>query len=122
VISEKLASPFTPSRMQAMRILLLVLGLLVSTLVGCASLPVQEDDTLAAYRRELARLVETGELTKDDAEKFYGLASLEMERRAKLRAEQRQGRLAIESGDAVNHPSFISARTSGVASSSPGTD
>lgn len=122
MISEKLASPFTPSRMQAMRILLLVLGLLVSTLVGCASLPVQEDDTLAAYRRELARLVETGELTKDDAEKFYGLASLEMERRAKLRAEQRQGRLAIESGDAVNHPSFISARTSGVASSSPGTD
>ncbi|OLB02236.1 MAG: hypothetical protein AUH21_06060 [Nitrospirae bacterium 13_2_20CM_62_7] len=108
--------------MQAMRILLLVLGLLVSTLVGCASRPVREDDTLAAYRRELARLVETGELTKDDAEKFYGLASLEMERRAKLRAEQRQGRLAIESGDAVNHPSFISARTSGVASSSPGTD
>ena len=71
--------------MQAMRILLLVLGLLVSTLVGCASLPVQEDDTLAAYRRELARLVETGELTKDDAEKFYGIASLEMERRAKQR-------------------------------------
>ena len=64
---------------------LLTLGLLASTLVGCASLPVQEDDTLAAYRLELARLVEVGVLTNDDAEKFYGIASLEMERRAKQR-------------------------------------
>jgi hypothetical protein len=64
---------------------LLSLGLLASTLVGCASLPVQEDDTLAGYRQELAKLVETGELTKDDAEKFYGIATLEVERRAKQR-------------------------------------
>jgi len=92
--------------MQAMRILLLVLGLLVSTLVGCASLPVQEDDTLAAYRRELARLVETGELTKDDAEKFYGIASLEMERRAK----QRQGPPAVESRG-CSKPSIIYKRS-----------
>jgi len=64
---------------------LLTLGLLVSTLVGCASIPVRENDTLAGYRQELARLVETGVLTNDDAEKFYGIASLEMERRAKQR-------------------------------------
>jgi len=64
---------------------LLTLGLLVSTLVGCARIPVREDDTLSGYRQELARLVETGVLTNDDAEKFYGIASLEMERRAKQR-------------------------------------
>ena len=64
---------------------LLTLGLLAFTFVGCASLPVQENDTLAGYRQELAKLVETGMLTKDDAEKFYGIASLEMERRAKQR-------------------------------------
>jgi len=85
---------------------LLTLGLLASTLVGCASLPVQEDDTLAAYRLELARLVEVGVLTNDDAEKFYGIASLEVERRAAQRAEQRQGHPAVESRGAVNHPSF----------------
>jgi len=68
--------------MRTARTLLLTLGLLASTLVGCASLPVQEDDTLAGYRLELARLVEVGVLTNDDAEKFYGIASLEMERRA----------------------------------------
>ena len=62
---------------------LLTLGLLASTLVGCAGPLVQEDDTLAAYHRELARLVEAGVLTKDDAEKFYLIAGLEMERRAK---------------------------------------
>lgn len=108
--------------MQMTRTLLLVLGLLASTLVGCASLPVQEDDTLAAYRQELARLVEAGELTKDDAEKFYGIATLEIERRARLRAGQREGRVAVESGSAVNRPSYRSARTSGATSSSPGTD
>ena len=108
--------------MQRTRKLVLTLGLLASMLVGCASLPVQEDDTLAAYRRELARLVETGELTKDDAEKFYGIASLEMERRAKIRSEQRKGRVAVDAGSAVNRPSYISSRTSGAASSSPGTD
>ena len=85
---------------------LLTLGLLASTFVGCASLPVREDDTLAGYRLELARLVETGVLTKDDAEKFYGIASLEMERRAAQRAEQRQGPPAVESRDAGNRPSF----------------
>ena len=62
---------------------LLTMGLLASTLVGCAGLPVPEDNTLAAYHRELARLVKTGVLTKDDAEKFYRIAGLEMERRAK---------------------------------------
>jgi hypothetical protein len=46
---------------------------------------VREDDTLAGYRQELMELVETGVLTNDDAEKFYGIASLEMERRAKQR-------------------------------------
>ena len=66
----------------------------------------REDDTLAAYRLELARLVETGVLTKDDAEKFYGIASLEMERRASQRAEQLQGHPAGGSGGAVNRPSF----------------
>jgi len=50
--------------------------------------------------------VETGVLTKDDAEKFYGIASLEMERRAAQRAEQRQGPPAVESRDAGNRPSF----------------
>ncbi len=64
---------------------LLTLGLLASTLIGCASIHVQENDALAGYRQELAKLVETGVLTKDDAEKFYGIASLEMERRAKQR-------------------------------------
>jgi hypothetical protein len=64
---------------------LLTLGLLASALVGCASLPVREGDTLAGYRQELMELVETGVLTNDDAEKFYGIASLEMERRAKQR-------------------------------------
>src|SRR3989442_15183950 len=85
---------------------LLPLGLLASPLVGCASLSVQEDDTLAAYRLELARLVETGVLTKEDEEKFYGIASLEMERRAAQRAEQRQGPPAVESPGAVDRPSF----------------
>ena len=67
------------------RTLLLTLGLLVSTLVGCASIPVQENDALAGYRRELAKLVEAGVLTKKDEEKFYQIAALEMERRAKQR-------------------------------------
>ena len=62
---------------------LLTLGLLASTLVGCASLPVREDDTLAGYRQELAKLVEAGVLTKADEKKFYQIAALEMERRAK---------------------------------------
>ena len=90
----------------AFSVTLLTLGVLASTLVGCAGLPVREDDTLATYRLELARLVETGVLTNDDAEKFYGIASLEMERRAKLRAEQRQGPPAVESRGAVNRPSL----------------
>ena len=68
-----------------MRAVLLALGLLASTLVGCAGSLVREDDTLAGYRQELAELVETGVLTKKDAEKFYRIASLEMERRAKQR-------------------------------------
>jgi len=67
------------------RKLLLTLGLLASTLVGCASIPVQENDALAGYRRELAKLVEAGVLTKKDEEKFYQIAALEMERRAKQR-------------------------------------
>ena len=62
---------------------LLTLGLLASTLVGCASLPVREDDTLAGYRQELAKLVDAGVLTKADEKKFYQIAALEMERRAK---------------------------------------
>src|SRR5437660_1067400 len=64
---------------------LLTLGLLASTLVGCASLPVQENDALAGYRQELAKLVEAGVLTKEDEKKFYQIATLEMERRAKQR-------------------------------------
>src|SRR3989442_12441235 len=88
------------------RTLLLTLGLLASTFVGCASLPVREDDTLAAYRLELARLVETGVLTNDDAEKFYGIASLEMERRAAQRAEKRQGTPAVETRGAEDRPPF----------------
>jgi hypothetical protein len=64
---------------------LLALGLLASTLVGCAGSLVREDDKLAGYRQELAELVEAGVLTNDDAKKFYGIASLEMERRAKQR-------------------------------------
>jgi hypothetical protein len=71
--------------MQMTRTLLLTLGLLASTLVGCASFLAREDDTLAGYRQELAELIEVGVLTKKDAEKFYGIASLEMERRAKQR-------------------------------------
>jgi len=90
----------------AFSVTLLTLGLLAFTLVGCAGSLVREDDTLSGYRQELARLVETGVLTKDDAEKFYGIASLEMERRAAQRAEQRQGPPAVESRGAVNHPSF----------------
>ena len=90
----------------AFSVTLLTLGLLAFTLVGCAGSLVREDDTLSGYRLELARLVETGVLTKDDAEKFYGIASLEMERRAKLRAEQRQGPPAVESRGAVNRPSL----------------
>jgi hypothetical protein len=89
-----------------MQTLLLTLGLLAFTFVGCSSLPMQEDDTLASYRLELAQLVEAGVLTNDDAEKFYGIASLEVERRAKQRAEQGQGRPAVGSRGAVNHPSF----------------
>ncbi len=71
--------------MQTTRTLLLTLGLLASMLVGCAGSLVREDDTLAGYRRELAELVETGVLTKEDEEKFYRIASLEMERRANQR-------------------------------------
>src|SRR2546422_8355075 len=85
---------------------LLTLGLLASTLVGCASLPVPEDDTLAGYRQELAKLVEAGVLTKADEEKFYQIGALEMKRRAAQRAEQRQGPPAVESRGAVNRPSF----------------
>ena len=92
--------------MHTTRTVLLTLGLLVSTLVGCASIPVQENDALAGYRRELAKLVEAGVLTKKDEEKFYQIASLEMERRANQRAEQRQGPPAIGSRGAVNRPSF----------------
>ena len=64
---------------------LLALGLLASTLVGCAGSLVREDDTLAGYRQELAKLVEAGVLTKEDEEKFYRIASLEVERRANQR-------------------------------------
>jgi hypothetical protein len=78
--------------MQTTRTVLLILGLLAFTLFGCASLPTQEDDTLAAYRQELAKLVEAGMLTKNDAEKFYGIASLEMERRAAFRSGQLNSR------------------------------
>ena len=85
---------------------LLTLGLLAFTFVGYAGTLVREDDTLSGYRQELARLVETGVLTNDDAEKFYGIASLEMERRASQRAGQRQGPPAVESRGAVNRPSF----------------
>ena len=88
------------------RTLLLTLGLLASTLVGCASLPMREDNALAGYRRELAKLVETGVLTKEDEKKFYQIAALEMERRAAQRAEQRQGPPAVESRGAVKRPSF----------------
>ena len=70
-------------RVRMTRTLLLTLGLLVFALVGCAGPLVREDDTLAGYRQELVKLVETGVLTKDDAEKFYRIAGLEMERRAK---------------------------------------
>jgi hypothetical protein len=92
--------------MRTVRTLLLTLGLLASTLVGCAGSLVREDDTLAGYRLELAKLAEAGVLTKDDAEKFYENAGLEMERRAAQRAEQRQGPPAVESRGAVNRPSF----------------
>jgi hypothetical protein len=94
------------SRMWAMPTVLLTVALLASTLASCAGLLVREDDTLAGYRLELAKLVETGVLMKDDAEKFYGIASLEMERRAAQRAGQRQGPSAVESRGAVNRPSF----------------
>jgi hypothetical protein len=82
------------------RTLLLTLGLLASTLVGCAGSLEREDDTLSGYRQELARLVETGVLTKVDEEKFYGIASLEMERRA----AQRAGRLRSEPSDPTALP------------------
>jgi hypothetical protein len=71
--------------MQTTRTWLLTLGLLASTLVGCAGSLVREDDTLAGYRRELAGLVETGVLTEDDMKKFYRIAGLEVERRVKQR-------------------------------------
>lgn len=71
--------------MRTTRAWLLTLGLLASTLIGCAGPLVQEDDTLTGYRQELAELIETGVLTKEDGEKFYRIASLEMERRAKQR-------------------------------------
>jgi hypothetical protein len=74
--------------MQTTRTWLLTLGLLASTLVGCAGSLVREDDALTGYRQELAELVETGVLTKADGEKFYRIAGLEMERRAALRAGQ----------------------------------
>jgi hypothetical protein len=86
--------------------MLLTLDLVASTLVACESFPVREDDTLAGYRQELARLVEAGALTKHDAEKFYGIASLEIERRAAQRSQQRQGNPAAEFEGAVNRPSF----------------
>ena len=69
--------------MQTTRTVLLTLGLLASTLFGCAGSLVREDDTLAGYRQELAKLVEAGVLTKADEKKFYQIAALEMERRAK---------------------------------------
>jgi len=72
-------------RVRMRRTVLLTLGLLASTLVGCVSLLDGKNDTLAGYRQELAELVETGVLTNDDAKKFYGIASLEMERRAAQR-------------------------------------
>ena len=71
--------------MQTTRTWLLTLGLLASALVGCAGLTAHEDDTLSGYRRELAELVEAGVLTKEDEEKFYRIASLEVERRANQR-------------------------------------
>ena len=70
-------------RVRIRRTVLLTLGLLASMLAACASFPVRENDTLAGYRQELAKLVESGVLTKDDVEKFYGIARLEVERRAK---------------------------------------
>ena len=88
--------------MHTTRTLLLTLGLLASVLVGCAGPLVRDDNALADYRQELAKLVEAGVLTKKDEEKFYQIAALEMERRA----NQRQGPPAVESRGAVNRPSF----------------
>src|SRR2546428_13002416 len=85
---------------------LLTLGLLAFTFVGYAGTLVREDDTLSGYRQELARLVETGVLTNDDAEKFYGIASLEMERRGTQPAGQPQGPPGGESPGGGNRPSF----------------
>jgi hypothetical protein len=111
-----------------MRPLILVLGLIASTLVGCANLLIEESDPpadkagkvgarvllgvttlgisevvmadrreawereqqLESYRMELARMVDAGELTRPEAEKFQDIARLETERRAALRAEQRR--------------------------------
>ena len=73
--------------MRTTRTWLLSLGLLASTLVGCAGSLVREDDTLTGYRQELAELVEAGVLAKEDGEKFYRIAGLEMERRANQRQQ-----------------------------------
>ena len=74
--------------MRTTRTWLLSLGLLASTLVGCAGSLVREDDTLTGYRQELAELVEAGVLAKEDGEKFYRIAGLEMERRFALHTGQ----------------------------------
>jgi len=79
---------------------LLTLGLLASTLIGCAGSLVREDDTLAGYRQELAELVETGVLTKEDEEKFYRIAGLEVERRSALRT----GQLSSQPSDSTALP------------------
>ena len=80
-----------------------ILGLLVFTLVGCAGPLEQKDDMLTGYRWELAKLVEAGVLTKDDAEKFYGIASLEMERRAKQHREAVGAVIAVK-GARLSNP------------------
>jgi hypothetical protein len=64
---------------------LLTLGLILSTLVGCAGCLVREDDALANGCRDLATLMETGMLTKNHAEKFFDIARLEVKRRAEQR-------------------------------------
>jgi endonuclease/exonuclease/phosphatase family metal-dependent hydrolase len=107
----------------------LVFGVVLSTLIGCVHLPATDDEAAAkretqrleqkleAYHLELARLVAAGDLTTEQAEKFYQIARAETARRIAQLAEQH--RAAISASPPPASQQTTAASPPGLAYSPP---
>jgi len=98
----------------------LVLGLMISTFFGCANFPATQIDPTAergvraleqqleAYHLELAKLVASGELNAQQAEKFYQIARVETARRiARLDDQQDPSAMDASSTHASRQPETV---------------